>query len=157
MKRGCNAVYTHFSALYCDLPCVTCRFCLRPEYQADYMHLTTCGVTCRARTFPHSFERSWLTSGWSFAELDQQTALLPEVLQSSDSVALVDHLTTVFNESDWACTARQARGCLLSYGHPFCQVTLLPLTTALVFALICPRPLMHLYPHVLVVTCAIYT
>ena len=71
------------------------------------MHMDACVVTWRASTFPHFLARSWLTCVF-FAELDQQTALLPGALHSSDSVALVDHLTTVFNEADWTRTARQA-------------------------------------------------
>lgn len=51
---------------------------------------------------------SWPDSSCTCAELDKQTALLPAVLQSSDSTSLVDHLATVFNEADWKCTARQA-------------------------------------------------
>jgi len=42
------------------------------------------------------------------AELEQKTALLPAVLQTSNCIALVDHLTSVFKDSDWSSAARQA-------------------------------------------------
>jgi len=43
------------------------------------------------------------------AELEQKTALLPAVLQTSNCIALVDHLTSVFKETDWSSAARQAQ------------------------------------------------
>ena len=43
------------------------------------------------------------------ADLDSQVALLPAVLQSGDSVSLVDHLTSVFSENNWNSLARQVK------------------------------------------------
>ncbi|DBB06515.1 hypothetical protein WJX77_008481 [Trebouxia sp. C0004] len=40
------------------------------------------------------------------AELEQKTALLPAVLQTSNCIALVDHLTSVFKDTDWSSAAR---------------------------------------------------
>ncbi|KAL0031840.1 hypothetical protein WJX79_010686 [Trebouxia sp. C0005] len=40
------------------------------------------------------------------AELEQKTALLPAVLQTSNCIALVDHLTSVFKDADWSSAAR---------------------------------------------------
>lgn len=40
------------------------------------------------------------------AELEQETALLPAVLHTSNCVALVDHLTSIFKEADWHTAAR---------------------------------------------------
>lgn len=40
------------------------------------------------------------------AELDSKVALLPAVLQSEDSVSLVDHLSSIFSEQDWTGLAK---------------------------------------------------
>lgn len=40
------------------------------------------------------------------AEVEQQTSLLPAVLQSSNCVALVDHLASVFKHDDWTSAAK---------------------------------------------------
>ena len=43
----------------------------------------------------------------ALADLDRQSTFLPAVLQSSDTVALIDHLNGVLREADWQSTARQ--------------------------------------------------